>query len=269
MLRFLNLNSPVPSPTQPFSPLSPITTNNTPNLSPVSATSTLMTPTDLSPATGFEKLGCHFDLTQSTPISQSHLFETSPSRLQIPSHSPTHRSFYAEHGNFRGYNAINLPYVDPFSNRSSSTYLPHGLSRGMDPTRSIGPSWNAPHTVGVIDWLRADDKVSEEAPTVIGARTLNVASFPAVQSAAHAHEVGIHSLCWHLAAIDLAYDCPSRSTFFRCCTRPLRPPTSSLSRVLSNHRISRPPSSCSRNLKLQMPTNAPRSSTPYVPVATR
>lgn len=191
MLRFLNLNSPVPSPTQPLSSLSPITTSNTPNLSPVSATSTLMTPTDLSPATGFEKLNCHFDLAQSTHISQSHLFETSPSRLHIPPHSPTHKSFYAEHGNFRSYNAINLPYVDPFSNRSSSTYLPHNLSRGMDPTRSIGPSWNAPQVVGGIDWLRAEDKGPEEAPAMIGARTLNVASFPAVQPIAHAHEVGI------------------------------------------------------------------------------
>src|SRR5882757_980833 len=97
VLRFLNLNSPVPSPTQPLSSLSS-TTNNTPDLSPVSATSALMTPCDLSPATGFDKLNCHFDFNQSMPPNQSLLFETSPSRLHPPSLSPTHKSFYAEHG---------------------------------------------------------------------------------------------------------------------------------------------------------------------------
>ena len=194
MLRFLNLNSPVPSPAQPLSSLSS-TTNNTPDLSPVSATSALMTPTDLSPATGFDKL--NFDFTQSMPPSQSLLFETSPPRFHAPSHSPTQKSFYAEHG-VRSYNTINLPYADPFPSLTSSTYLPQNLSRGADLTRSIAPSWNGPHIVGGIDWLRADDKVSDEAPSVAGARTLNVPSFHVVQPAAHAHEVGVRTSRRHL-----------------------------------------------------------------------
>ena len=204
MLRFLNLNSPVPSPAQPFSSLS--STNNTPDLSPVSATSALMTPTDLSPATGFDKL--NFDFTQSMPPSQSLLFETSPPRLHVPSHSPTQKSFYAEHGGVRSYNAINLPYVDPFSTLTSSAYLPQNLSRGTDLTRSIAPSWNGPHIVGGTDWLRADDKVPEEAPSVVGARTLNVPSFHVVQPAAHAHEVGVCTSRQHLPVFDLVYDRP-------------------------------------------------------------
>jgi len=207
MLRFLNLNSPVPSPIQPFSSLSS-TTNNTPDLSPVSATSTLMTPTDLSPATGFDKLNCHFDFNQSVPPSQSLLFETSPSRLHAPSLPPAHKSYYAEHGSVRGYNAINLPYVDPFSNRTSSTYLPQNLTRGADPTRSVIPSWNGPHIVGGIDWLRAEDKVPEEAPSVAGARTLSVPSFSTVQPAAHAHEVRVCALCRRLPVFDPLYDHP-------------------------------------------------------------
>lgn len=205
MLRFLNLNSPVPSPTQ-LSSLSP-TTNNTPDLSPVSATSALMTPTDLSP-TGFDKLNCQFEFTQPAPAYQSHLFETSPSRLHAPSHSPTHKSFYAEHGGIRTYNPINLPYVDPFSSRTSSTYLPQNLSRGTDNTRSIAPSWNGPHIVNGIDWLRAEDKAPEEAPSVIGARTLSIPSFPVVQPAAHAHEVVVYTLRQHFPVFDLVYDRP-------------------------------------------------------------
>lgn len=230
MLRFLNLNSPVPSPIQPLSSLFS-TTNNTPDLSPVSATSTLMTPTDLSPATGFDKLNCHFDFTQSVPPNQSLLFETSPSRLQVPSLSPTHKSFYAEHGGVRSYNAINLPYVDPFSNRASSVYLPQNLSRGTDYTRSVIPSWNGPHIVGGTDWLRAEDKVLEEVPSMAGARTLSVPTFPAVQPAAHAHEVGVCTSHRQFLFLILSMMTPSPSTFFRCYIRPLRPLTTSSSRV--------------------------------------
>lgn len=191
MLRFLDLNSPVFSPTQPFSSLSS-TTSNTPNLSPISATSTLMTPTDLSPA--FDKLNFHFDFDQSIVPSQSLLFETSPSRIHAPSLSPTHKTFCVEGG--RGYNAINPPYIDSFSNRVSSTYVPHqNLSRGPNLTRSVVPSWNGPHIVGGNDWLRAEDKVPEEAPPMARARTLNIPQFPTVQPAVHAHEVRVRSSC--------------------------------------------------------------------------
>ena len=206
MLRFLNLNSPVPSPPQPFSSLSS-TTDNTPDLSPISATSTLMTPTDLSPATGFDKLNCHFDFNQSMPPNQSLLFETSPSRLHPPSLSPTHKSFYAEHGGVRGYNTINLPYVDPFANRTTSTYLHQNLSRGADHTRSIIPSWNGPHIVGGTGWLRAEDKIQEDSPSTAGARTLSVPPFPIVQPAAHAHEVRVYTFRRHFP-FDLVYDYP-------------------------------------------------------------
>ena len=230
MLRLLNLNSPVPSPTQPISSLSS-TTNNTPDLSPVSATSTLMTPADLSPATGFDKLNCHFEFNQSMPPTQSLLFETSPSHLHPPSLSPTHRSFYTEHGSVRNYNAINLPYVDSFSNRNPSTYLHQNLNRGTDPTRAIISSWNGPHIVGDVDWARAEDKVPEEAPSVAGARALSVVPFPPVQPAAHAHEVRASALHRHLPVLILSSVTPSPSTFSRCCIRPLRPPMTSSSRV--------------------------------------
>jgi pumilio RNA-binding family len=205
MLRFLNLNSPVSSQAQPFSSLSP-TTNNTPDLSPVSATSTLMTPSDLSPATGFDKL--NFDFTQSMPPSQSLLFETSPPRLHVPSHSPTQKSFYAEHGGVRSYNAINLPYVDPFSSLTASTYMPQNPSRGTGLTRSIAPSWNGPHMASGVDWLRSDDMAPEEPQSVAGARTLNVPSFHVVQPAAHSHEVGGCTTGRHLPVIDPVYDYP-------------------------------------------------------------
>ena len=205
MLRFLNLNSPVPSPAQAFSSFSS-TTNNTPDLSPVSATSALMTPTDLSPATGFDKL--NFDFTQSMPPSQSLLFETSPPRLHPPGYSPTQKSFYAEHGGVRGYNAINLPYVDPFSSLTSSTYLHQNLSRGTDLARSTASSWNGPHAAGGVDWLRVDDKAPEEVPSVAGARALNVPSFHVVQPAAHTHEVGVCTLRWRLPVFDLVHDRP-------------------------------------------------------------
>ena len=229
MLRFLNLNSPIPSQTQPLSLLSS-TTNSTPDLSPVSATSTLMTPTDLSPATGFDnpKLNCHFDFNQSLPPTQSLLFETSPSRLHAPSLSPTHKSFYAEHGGVRNYNPINLPYADHFSNRASSTYLHQNLGRGADPTRPVITSWNGPHRVGGTDWLRTEDNVQEEAPSVAGTRALSIPPFPTAQSAAHAHEVRICALHQPLPVF---YPAPSPSTFSRCYIRPLRLPTISLSRV--------------------------------------
>lgn len=229
MLRFLNLNSPVLSPTQPLSSISS-TANNTPDLSPVSATSTLMTPTD-SPATGFDKLNWNFDFTQTMPHSQSLLFETSPSRLHAPSLSPTHKSFYAEHSGVRSYNAINLPYLDPFSNRPSPAYLAQSFSRGVDPVRCVAPSWNGPHMAGGNDWLRAEDKLPEEVPSMAGARTLSVPSFPVVQPAAHAHEVGVCALLLHLPVSDLVHARPSPSTFSRCYIRLLRLPMSNSSRV--------------------------------------
>lgn len=212
MLRFLNLNSPVPSPMQPLSLLSP-TMNNTPDLSPVSATSTLMTPTDLSPATGFDKLNCHFDFNQSMPPSQSLLFETSPSRLHAPP-LPSHKSFYAEHGgSVRNYNPINLHYVDPFSHRAPSAYLPQNLGRGADPVRSIVPPWNGPHMVGGIDWLRTEDKAPEEAPPAAGVRNLSVPPFPGMQPTAHTHEVSIRTLCQPLPIFDLLCDFPQPINF--------------------------------------------------------
>ena len=195
MLRFLNLNSPISSPAQAFSSFSS-TTNNTPDLSPVSATSALMTPSDLSPATGFDKL--NFDFTQSMPPSQSLLFETSPSRFHPSAHSPAQKSFYAEHSGVRGYSAINLPYVDPFSSLTSSMYLHQNLSRGTDLARSTTSSWNGPHIANGGDWLRVDDKTPEETPLVAGARALNVPSFHVVQPVAHTHEVGVCTLRWHL-----------------------------------------------------------------------
>ena len=230
MLRFLDLNSPVYSPMQPLS-LLPSTTNNTPDLSPVSATSALMTPTDLSPATGFDKLNCHFDFNQSIPPTQSLLFETSPSRLHAPPISPSHKSFFSEHSSVRNYNTINLPYADPFSNRSSSTHFPQNLGRVADPTHSIITSWNGPHVVGGIDWLRAEDRGPEEASSIAGARTLSVPPFPAAQPAAHAHEVRIRTLRRHLPLLILSMTTPSPSTFSRCCIRPLRLPTINSSRV--------------------------------------
>lgn len=199
MLRFLN--SPVPTLAQPLSSLSS-TTNNTPSLSPVSETSALMTPTDLSPVTGFDKLNCHFDFDQSMPPNQSLLFETSPSRLHAPSLSPAYKSFYAEHGGARGYNAMSLPYVDPFSNRGSSTYLPQNLSRVTESNRSR----NGPHIVGGMDWLRPEEKVPGEVPSLVGTRTLSVPPFPAVQPAALAHEVRIGVLHQNFRAPELVRD---------------------------------------------------------------
>ena len=188
MLRFLNLNSPVFSPTQPLPSLSS-TTNNTPNLSPVSATSTLMTPTDLSP--GFDKMNFQFEFDQSVPQTQSLLLDTSPPRLHGPNLSPTRKSFCVDsYGGVRGYNAINLPYVDPLSNRTSSTYLPQNLAQCPDTARPILPPWNGPHMIGGNDWLRAEDKAPEDAPFAVGTRTLNIPHFSAVHPTAHAHEVG-------------------------------------------------------------------------------
>lgn len=204
MLRFLNLNSPVLSPAQPLSSLSS-TTNSTPNLSPVSATSTLMTPTDPSP--GFDKLNFNFDFDQSMPPSQSLLFETSPSRFHAPSISPTRKSFCADNGGVRGYNAINLHYVDSFSNRTS-TYFPQNLGRCPDPARSAVPSWNGPHIAGGNDWLRAEAKVPEEATSIIGARALNGPSFRTVQPAVHAHEVRARVTHHCLLVFDPVYGYP-------------------------------------------------------------
>ena len=85
-------------------------------------------------------------------------------------------------------------------------HLPQNLSRGADPTRPAITSWNGPHTAGGIDWLRAEEKVPEEAPSIAGVRTLNVPPFPAVQPAAQAHEVRISTLHQHLPVFYLIYD---------------------------------------------------------------
>ena len=81
LLRTLNLNSPTLFTKKPIITLGIDTSPSSPDFSPASATSSLLTPTDLSPPRPFDvKLQNPYDLGQSAPYmpQNSLLFEQSP-----------------------------------------------------------------------------------------------------------------------------------------------------------------------------------------------
>ena len=141
------------------------TSPSSPDFSPASATSSLMTPTDLSPSTrSFDpKLPLPYDLGHSLPYLQqsSLLFEqNSPARLQegLFSHSPTYRSSQST------VQAPSFTFFEPFSDVPAPApvyHLHHSLpshhvhSSAVPISRAIYSSSSPPAPMRRIDSNRS------------------------------------------------------------------------------------------------------------------
>ena len=163
LLRTLNLNSPAPPPQKPAIDLNVDTSPSSPDFSPASVSSALLTPTDLSPVRSFElKFPAQYEHGQHQPyFSQSSLlFENgSPGKHQdtLAAHSPSYPPF--SHSN-QPSNA--LPFFEPFTEPptpapinsvhtqyrpASPSSLPHSLyssplpPRRMESARPLPMDW--------------------------------------------------------------------------------------------------------------------------------
>ncbi|KAK2462882.1 hypothetical protein APHAL10511_005080 [Amanita phalloides] len=169
LLRTLNLNSPSPFTKRPTITLGLDTSPSSPDFSPASATSSLLTPTDLSPPRPFDvKLQGAYDLGQSAPYmpQTSLLFDQSPiNRAQDPSPLSAHTAPYRSQ--FSQLSAClptsnSLQFFEPFSEpptpppvTSQSTFnaLPNSVAQSL---YSLSPSRRVePRRPSLMDWRLA------------------------------------------------------------------------------------------------------------------
>ncbi|KAF8346084.1 armadillo-type protein [Amanita rubescens] len=169
LLRTLNLNSPAPFTKKPAITLGIDTSPSSPDFSPASATSSLLTPTDLSPPRPFDlKLQNPYDLGQSIQYvpQNSLLFEQSPiNRAQEPSPLSTHTAPYRSHFSQSSTclpTTSSLQFFEPFSEpptpaptvpQSAFNTLPTSIAQSLyalSPTRRMES-----RRPSVMDWRLA------------------------------------------------------------------------------------------------------------------
>lgn len=176
LLRTLNLNSPAPPPQKPAIDLNVDTFPSSPDFSPASVSSALLTPTDLSPVRSFElKFPAQYEHGQHQPyFSQSSLlFENgSPGKHQdtLVAHSPSYPHF--SHSN-QPSNAF--PFFEPFTepptpapinsvhtqyHPASPTSLPHSLYSSPLPPRRMESARPSP-----MDWRLTQQLQQQPAST--------------------------------------------------------------------------------------------------------
>ena len=256
LLRTLNLNSPVPC-TQPTSlshtvDLSP----SSPDLSPISTTSPLLTPTDLSPARSFDiKFNAPYDLRRpASHLSQSSLLlePNSPTKMQeFPSNFSQYRAPYAT--SYQNAQANNNGQFFDKSSDHAFLYAAQSTRRG-DATRGSSLAWRGPQQLSS-EWSRHGEprfldnnglSTSEDLP-----RYPFVAHHPiqsnnsVLTNSMQSHEVRILQLMyWHGALILRLF---SQSTSCRFCNRPLPLLIMYSWSVLSSFLISKRPFFCNRS----------------------
>ncbi|KAF8640907.1 hypothetical protein AX17_000555 [Amanita inopinata Kibby_2008] len=224
LLRTLNLNSPAPFTKKPMLTLGIDASPSSPDFSPASVTSSLLTPTDLSPARPFDvKLQSPYDLGQSLPYlpQNSLLFEQSPTRVQEPSPLPTHTSPYRSQFSqsstcLPATNAF--PFFEPFSEpptpapvlpQSAFNALPNVMTQSLyntSPARRADtrkPSlmdWRLAaqlqqhQPMSQSDWLLSNDRMSSDYNIGIGSHDEQLRSSlifnqpTSTQHSASAHE---------------------------------------------------------------------------------
>jgi len=174
-----------------------------------------MTPTDLSPATHFDKLPSHYDYNhqQTKPYPQSLLFETgSPHRSSV-SLSPSQPSWYPELPSYRN-GPFNSPQFEPSQERHApANYLPQAYRELPEFFYTSSPPW-ATREAPPSDWLRSDDRVEE--PASINFVTNDFQPQQSFQPNSRTHEVCTSTLIIHISYFN------SLLTFYRFFT--LHPP---------------------------------------------
>jgi pumilio RNA-binding family len=222
---------------------------SSPDFSPASVTSSLLTPTDLSPSRpGFDpKLHSPYELGQGVPyLPQSSLLfdHTSPM-------SPSYRPQYPP-------SATAFPFFEPFSEPPTPAPPPQSHQhyntppvRRMDSGRPLPPmDWRlAPQQQlqppSPSDWLLPDDKLEYNSGAVgldEPLRSSFVYQHPSIPQGP-SHEVDFPLVS---TRTDTDY-MRSRSTFCRCCTHHRRHLITSSWPVSSSHRINKQASSFNKS----------------------
>jgi pumilio RNA-binding family len=175
LLRTLNLNSPAPPPQKPAIDLNVDTSPSSPDFSPASVSSALLTPTDLSPVRSFDiKFPAQYEHGQHQPyFSQSSLlFENgSPGKHQntLAAHSPyppfSHSNLpsnafpffepFTEPPTPAPINSVHIQYHPP-----SPSPLPHSLYSSPLPPRRMESARPSP-----MDWRLTQQLQQQPAST--------------------------------------------------------------------------------------------------------
>ncbi|KAH7914543.1 armadillo-type protein [Hygrophoropsis aurantiaca] len=183
LLRALNLNSPAPyshqsQPSRCINVESPNVSTGSPDLSPSSTTSALLTPTDMSPAKTFDlKLNSTHEFPPSHPIlpTPSLLFDPgSPLRSHdyMQSSQPAAQRFTSiQSTHIPGPNAF--PFFEPFSEASSpalssqpfyDSAFPQ-IGRRQELVRVPSTNWRQQQVSAPAEWLRIEDNLGSDFPS--------------------------------------------------------------------------------------------------------
>ncbi|CDO73391.1 hypothetical protein BN946_scf185013.g25 [Trametes cinnabarina] len=195
LLRSLNLNSPAPTTSnRPRNSLSNSPTS--PDLSPVSTTSALLTPTDQSPAKTFDqKLPPTFDFNPSHRLGDFNSLMLEPGYRTQDSGCVPQNPFYAAANAF-GLEGAYMPHFEPFLDNTAPVAargpVSHTSSAQMDrrchDSTSIAsslhaPPWNQQRLRTTSEWLRADEG---------GDRTFPFSGSDTMFRGSHAHSAHSH-----------------------------------------------------------------------------
>ncbi|KAL4251284.1 hypothetical protein ABKN59_006741 [Abortiporus biennis] len=172
LLRTLNLNSPtLPPPPPLFGGF--LSSTASPELSPISTTSALLTPTDLSPAKPFDpKLGAPYDFgANGGPQVNGLLFETASfNRYRDTAHA-NDLAYGVEHR--RDSNGNSFPFFDSYNGRPPPSPATQGfaplspiITQPRDEPTFVSP-WGQQTLRSSQDWARADDRRLQEPPATI------------------------------------------------------------------------------------------------------
>ncbi|KAG2342064.1 ARM repeat-containing protein [Suillus weaverae] len=209
LLRALNLNSPALYAQQPSRPQisdSKNVSTGSPDFSPSSTVSALLTPTDLSPAK------TSFDLKINPPneLAPSHS-TLSPSSLLFDHGSPLRAHDFMSHNVHQRFSSVPssnllppspLPYFEQSSENSSpalgSQQFYDSAFAHMSHSELPRGSWRQPQQLSTPpEWLRVEEKLDGDYPSGVTAgedclRTSpSQPSFPPRQNGVHAHEASI------------------------------------------------------------------------------
>ncbi|KAG1742626.1 armadillo-type protein [Suillus paluster] len=207
LLRALNLNSPALYTQQPSRPQNPDSQNastGSPDFSPSSTASALLTPTDLSPAK------TSFDLKINPPHELAPSYSTvSPSSLLFDHGSPLRAHDFMSHNVHQRFSSVSssnllppnpLPYFELSSENSSPVlgsqqFYDSAFAHHSHPELSR-VSWRQPQQLSAPpEWLRVEEKLGGDYPSgvAVGEGPLRTSpsqpSFPPRQNGGgHTHE---------------------------------------------------------------------------------
>ncbi|KZT27651.1 ARM repeat-containing protein [Neolentinus lepideus HHB14362 ss-1] len=164
LLRTLNLNSPAPYiQTTSLS----ATANDSPDLSPSSAHSALLTPIDLSPARSFDvKLSPAYDFHLPSQLQALHQGEqdgqinSASAEAFNPAHLPPNRQ--GQHNDASSPRINTFPFFEPFVDSSTHSVGQHptygsSLNSRVDSSR-MSLNWRQPQLPSSDNWMRSEDR---------------------------------------------------------------------------------------------------------------